>query len=210
MQGRFCRLEPIDERYAADLHASNSRDEEGRSWTYLPYGPFATEEDYRRWLKTTCFDSDPLFHVILGPDGRGRGVAAYMRIVPSMGCIEVGHVHFSPLLQRTPAATEAMYLMMKRTFELGYRRYEWKCDALNEPSRSAAQRLGFSFEGVFRQAVVYKGRNRDTSWYAATDEDWPALAPAFETWLAPSNFDAAGRQKVSLSELTRPLLVRRG
>jgi hypothetical protein len=138
------------------------------------------------------------------------GVASYLRISPSAGAIEVGHIHFSPLLQNTPAATEAMFLMMRRVFELGYRRYEWKCDALNAPSRRAAQRLGFSFEGVFRQAIVVKGRSRDTAWYACIDREWPSLREAFERWLDPSNFDEEGRQRVSLSSLTDPILVARG
>ena len=138
------------------------------------------------------------------------GVASYLRISPSAGAIEVGHIHFSPLLQHTPSATEAMYLMMRRVFELGYRRYEWKCDALNAPSRRAAQRLGFSYEGVFRQAIVVKGRNRDTAWYACIDHEWPALREAYERWLDPANFDEQGRQRVSLSSLTGPILVARG
>jgi RimJ/RimL family protein N-acetyltransferase len=136
------------------------------------------------------------------------GVASYLRIDRPVGSIEVGHLRFSSLLQQTPAATEAMYLMMRHAFALGYRRYEWKCDALNAPSRAAAARLGLSFEGVFRQAVVYKGRNRDTAWFAATDRDWAALAPAFERWLDPANFDAQGRQRLRLSDLTASLLAR--
>ncbi len=139
---------------------------------------------------------------------RAVGLASYLRIDPYAGSIEVGHLRFSSLLQRTPAATEAMVLMMRHAFGLGYRRYEWKCDALNAPSRAAALRLGLSFEGIFRQAVVIKGRNRDTAWFAATDRDWPALADAFERWLAPANFDAAGRQRVRLADLTAPLLMR--
>jgi RimJ/RimL family protein N-acetyltransferase len=209
MRGRFCRVEPIEERHAADLHAANSLHPDARSWTYLPYGPFATAVEYSDWLRRTCLGTDPLFYAVVEATGRAAGVAAYLRIEPANGSIEVGHIHFSPLLQRTPAATEAMYLMMKGAFDLGYRRYEWKCDALNAPSRVAAQRLGLSFEGIFRQATVYKGRNRDTAWYAATDKEWPALAQAFETWLAPANFDATGRQRVRLTELTRPLLVNR-
>jgi RimJ/RimL family protein N-acetyltransferase len=209
MRGRFCRVEPIEERHAADLHATNSLHPDARSWTYLPYGPFATAEEYSDWLRRTCLGADPWFYAVVDATGRAAGVAAYLRIEPTNGSIEVGHIHFSPLLQRTPVATEAMYLMMKGAFDLGYRRYEWKCDALNAPSRVAAQRLGLSFEGIFRQATIYKGRNRDTAWYAATDKDWPALAKAFETWLAPANFDATGRQRVRLTELTRPLLVNR-
>jgi RimJ/RimL family protein N-acetyltransferase len=133
-----------------------------------------------------------------------------MRIDPRNGAIEVGNLNFSPLLQRKPAATEAMYLMMKRAFELGYRRYEWKCDSLNAPSRAAAQRLGFSYEGIFRQASVYKDRSRDTAWYAMIDSEWPELDKAFRRWLDPANFDAQGRQRDRLSELTAPVLKQRG
>ena len=137
------------------------------------------------------------------------GVASYLRIDPVAGSIEVGHINYSPKLQRTVAATEAMYLMMRRAFELGYRRYEWKCDSLNAPSRAAAQRYGFSFEGTFRQAWVYKGRSRDSAWFSIIDTEWPALREAFERWLAPENFDAAGQQRVSLASLTAPLLKTR-
>ncbi|WP_437799682.1 GNAT family N-acetyltransferase [Sorangium sp. So ce693] len=202
--GRTCRLEPIDpERHAADLHAANLTDAEGRGWTYLPYGPFATLSDYHAWMDATCLGDDPLFHAIVdATTGRAIGVAAYLRIDPKNGVIEVGHLRYSPLLQRTPAATEAMYLMMRRAFdELGYRRYEWKCDALNAGSRAAATRLGFRFEGVFRQAAVVKGRTRDTAWHAIIDKEWPAAKAAFERWLDPSNFDDAGRQRQSLSAL---------
>jgi RimJ/RimL family protein N-acetyltransferase len=129
-----------------------------------------------------------------------------MRIDSAHGVVEVGHLNYSPLLQRKPAATEAMYLMMKRAFDLGYRRYEWKCDSLNARSRAAAQRLGFSYEGVFRQATIYKGRSRDSAWFSIIDKEWPALRAAFERWLAPGNFDENGRQRVALSALTEPLL----
>jgi RimJ/RimL family protein N-acetyltransferase len=211
IEGRYARVVPVDEQFASDLYSAHLQDPDGRIWTYLPYGPFTTGDEYRHWMQATCFGADPMFHVIIDrTTGRAAGVAAYMRISPSSGVIEVGHVCFSPPLQRGRCATDAMYLMMKRAFDLGYRRYEWKCDALNAPSRRAAQRLGFSFEGIFRQATVYKGRNRDTAWYAAIDSDWPALDRAFQLWLDPSNFDAAGRQRSRLSDLTRPLLVALG
>jgi RimJ/RimL family protein N-acetyltransferase len=206
MVGRHARLEPLDpDRHAADLHAANLTDKENRIWTYLAYGPFATIEDYRAWMKTTALGEDPLFHAIVDlTTGRATGVASYLRIDPPVGVIEVGHINYSPLLQKTRAATEAMFLMMVRVFdELGYRRYEWKCDALNAPSRAAAERLGFAFEGVFRQATIYKGRNRDTAWYSITDRDWPTVKRAFERWLDPTNFDAEGRQRQSLSALMR-------
>lgn len=211
MQGRYCRLEVLNpERHARDLFEANALDKDGRNWTYLFQEPFEQFDDYLKWMQDTCLGSDPLFWAILdNVSGRAIGVASYLRITPSAGSIEVGNINFSPLLQKTPAATEAMYLMMKRIFEVGYRRYEWKCDALNRPSRQAALRLGFSYEGIFRQALVYKGRNRDTAWYAVIDKAWPALEQAFVTWLDPENFEN-GRQKQRLSDLTATVLVSRG
>ena len=206
MEGTFCRIEPIDPaRHAAALHAANLSDTEGRIWTYLPYGPFDDIDHYRGWMTAACLGEDPLFHAIVDKRaGTAAGVASYLRIDPGAGVIEVGHINYAPPLQRTIAASEAMYLMMVRVFdELGYRRYEWKCDALNAPSRAAAERLGFRYEGLFRQATVYKGRNRDTAWYAMTDKDWPAIKAAFQAWLAPENFDGTGRQRTRLSELMR-------
>src|SRR3954452_21556915 len=162
-------------------------------------------------MSTNCLGEDPLFFAIVDRAlGQPAGVASHLMIAPAGGSIEVGHIHYSPRLQRTPAATEAMYLLMERAFELGYRRYEWKCDALNAASRAAAQRLGFSFEGIFRQATVYKDRNRDTAWYAAIDAEWPALREAFLTWLDPGNFADEGRQRTRLTERTQTLLKRRG
>ena len=179
-----------------ELYAAAAHDPDGRTWTYLPYGPPANEDEYRRWLAGSCLGDDPLFFVLVDlATERAVGQASYLNIKPGQGSIEVGHVYFSPLAQRTRVATEAMYLMMRRVFELGYRRYEWKCDALNAPSRAAAERFGFSYEGLFRQATVVKGRNRDTAWYSAIDSEWPALAAAFEQWLAPENFDANGQQR---------------
>lgn len=212
MVGRFCRLEPLDpERHAAALFAALTVDDEARSWTYLPYGPFRTLSDYCAWMNASCLGDDPLFFAIIDlVDEQPAGLASYLRFIPDSGSIEVGHIHYAPRLQRSPAATEAMYLMMQRAFVLGYRRYEWKCDALNAPSRAAAQRLGFSFEGIFRQATVYKGRSRDTAWYAAIDGEWPALREAFQTWLADENFDAQGRQRTRLADLTRSLLAQAG
>jgi RimJ/RimL family protein N-acetyltransferase len=212
IDGRTCRLEPLDAaRHGAALHSGNLLDRDHRNWTYLPYGPFLRLDDYLAWLRGVAGKDDPQFFAIVD---RGTeqavGVASYLRIDPAAGSIEVGHINYSPRLQRTIAATEAMYLMMRRAFELGYRRYEWKCNALNAPSRTAAQRLGFSYEGVFRQATVAKGRNRDTAWYAMIDREWPAIDRAFTRWLDPANFDAEGRQRTSLSELTAPLLVSRG
>lgn len=212
LEGRTCRLEPLDpERHAEALFAANRHESDGRAWTYLPYGPFATFDAYLEWVQRVASGSDPLFFAIVDLSRGGpTGVASYLRIQPEIGSIEVGHLHFSPLLQGTVAATEAMFLMMSRAFELGYRRYEWKCDALNAPSRLAARRLGFTFEGVFRQATVVKGRNRDTAWYAVIDRDWPALDAAFREWLRSENFDKQGRQRSRLSDLTARVLERVG
>jgi len=203
MTGRLCHLERLDpERHAGELFETNSHDTEHRNWTYLPYGPFETLADYRAWMEAECLGDDPMFHAIIDADtGHAVGVATFMRIKPAAGSIEVGHINYSPLLQSRPAATEAMYLMMRRAFELGYRRYEWKCDALNEKSCAAARRLGFSYEGTFRQATVVKGRNRDTAWFSVIDSEWPALKAAFESWLEPGNFDEQGRQKKRLNNL---------
>jgi len=206
MAGRWCRLEPLDPaRHVDDLHRANQADEQGRMWTYLPYGPFDSLPSYCAWLERVAGREDPMFFAIIDGQGRAVGAASFLRVNPTAGSVEVGHLAFSPALQSTTAATEAMVLMMRTAFdELGYRRYEWKCDCLNAASRRAAQRLGFVYEGTFRQAVVVKGRNRDTAWFSITDAEWPRLAAAFERWLAPDNFDAAGRQRLVLSELTRP------
>ena len=203
--GRTCRIEVLDPiRHAADLHAANILEPTGRNWTYLPYGPFTELAAYRAWADAAAAGGDPLFHAIVDlPTGKAVGVASLMRINPAVGSIEVGHINYSPLLQRTVAATEAMYLLMKRCFDMGYRRYEWKCDSLNAPSKAAAVRLGFRYEGHFRQATIYKGRNRDTDWFSILDSEWPRLKTAFETWLKPDNFDAGGEQRQSLSALTK-------
>ncbi len=202
MEGTFCRVEPLDvDRHASSLFKAFLMDEDQRNWTYLPYGPFETESDLHEWMVTSCLGSDPLFHAIVdNQTAKAVGLASYLRIDPAVGVIETGHIHLSPLLQRRPAATEAMFLMMRRVFsELGYRRYEWKCDALNARSRRAAERLGFRFEGIFRQATIYKGRNRDTAWYSILDGEWPLLEQALCQWLDPENFDERGQQKVSLT-----------
>jgi RimJ/RimL family protein N-acetyltransferase len=204
MQGRFCRVEALDPaRHGEELFAANQLDVQGRNWTYLSVGPFKGFEDYRAWLEKVAAQDDPLFHTIVDlATGKAVGTAAYMRIVPVHGVIEIGFINYSPLLQRKAAATEAMFLMMSRVFdELGYRRYEWKCDSLNAASRAAAARLGFQYEGHFRQAVVNKGRNRDTDWFSILDSEWPTLKRAYEAWLAPGNFDETGRQRATLQAL---------
>jgi RimJ/RimL family protein N-acetyltransferase len=209
LSGRYCHLEPLNSKqHAADLFAANALDVEGENWTYLPYGPFDSFSTYKSWIDQYCTSSDPLFFAIVSnKTGKAVGVASYLRIDPANGSIEVGHLNFSPLMQQTPVATEAMWLMMREAFSLGFRRYEWKCNSLNVPSRSAARRLGLSFEGIFRQAAVIKGQNRDTAWYATIDKEWPALNEAFQNWLSPTNFDDEGKQRISLSKLTDPLLV---
>jgi RimJ/RimL family protein N-acetyltransferase len=207
MAGRFCRVEPLDlDRHAADLFAANGTAADDRNWTYLPHGPYSAFEPYRASLVAAINRDRALAHAIIaGDSGRAVGVANYLAIDPSNGTIEVGGINYSPLLQRKPAATEAMYLMMRRVFdELGYRRYEWKCDSLNAPSRAAALRLGFRYEGLFRQAVVYKERSRDTAWYSVIDREWPVLRAAFERWLDPSNFDAEGHQRAPLASFRPP------
>lgn len=200
MQGRHGRVEPLDPRaHAAELWRAFGHDVEGRNWTYLPYGPFADPAAFRAWLEDVAAGDDPLFHTIIGEGSGPAGLAAYLRINPDGGTIEIGHIHLSPLVQRRPVATEAIHLMMARVFDgLGYRRFEWKCDALNAPSRAAALRLGFAFEGVFRQAAVVKGRNRDTAWYSILDGEWPTRDRAFRAWLDPANFDDQGRQRQGL------------
>lgn len=204
MVGRLCRLEPFDTaRHAAGLFDAWAADVEGRNWTYLAYGPFASAAEFAACADAQFRGEDPQFHTILEAAGdRPVGVASFLRIDPPAGVMEVGHIHFSPAMQGRPIATEAMALMMARAFDdLGYRRYEWKCDALNAPSRRAAERLGFTYEGTFRQATVYKGRNRDTAWYSVLDSEWPALKAGFEAWLDPANFDEHGRQRRRLEEL---------
>ena len=206
LPGRHVRLERLEaDLHAADLHRAMAGHD--GLWDYMPYGPFEPDT-YYRWARDTEGRDDPVFYALRDvPTGLCGGVASYLRITPEAGTIEVGHICIAPELQRGRAATEAMYLMMRWAFEAGYRRYEWKCNALNLPSRRAAERLGFSFEGVFRQAAVVKGRNRDTAWFACIDADWPALRGCFEDWLAPGNFDAEGQQKVRLSDLTRAVRV---
>lgn len=205
MAGRYVRLERLDPaRHAADLWAAWAGAD--ALWDYLPYGPFHDAAACAAHVAALAAKADCVFYALCDPDtGRAGGVAAWLRIDPAAGSIEVGHICLGPTLQRTPAATEAMVLMMGWAFDAGYRRHEWKCDALNLPSRRAAARLGMAFEGVFRQAAVVKGRNRDTAWFAVIDRDWPALRAAFDAWLAPANFDDGGRQRVALRDLTAPL-----
>jgi RimJ/RimL family protein N-acetyltransferase len=201
LEGRFGRLEKLDtERHGAALWQGVKDD--NATWAYMGYGPFADAAAFSAWLAERPKLEDPYSYAIMAPDGRALGIATLMEIRPAMRVIEVGNIVYAPPLQRTALATEAQYLLARYVFEtLGYRRYEWKCNALNASSRRAAQRFGFTFEGLFRQHQIVKGRNRDTAWFAMLDAEWPARKVAFERWLAPDNFDAAGRQKLSLSAL---------
>ncbi|MEM7241422.1 MAG: GNAT family protein [Pseudomonadota bacterium] len=204
IDGAYARLEVMQAKaHAADLHAANIADKDGEIWTYLPYGPFKTEKTYRDWMNGFEGSTDPVFFAIYDKETKAfGGVASYLRIKPNDGSIEVGHINFAPRLQKTRAATEAIFLMMDWAFAQGYRRFEWKCDALNSGSMAAARRFGFFYEGTFRQATMYKGRNRDTAWFAVIDKDWDALKQAYQVWLDPKNFDEDGRQIKRLSELT--------
>ncbi|MFD7028371.1 GNAT family N-acetyltransferase [Streptomyces sp. NPDC059917] len=204
LDGAYCRLEPLDaDRHAADLFAAYSSAPDDRDWTYMFTGSFQDAQGFRRHTEEAAASSDPRHYAVIDLDrGTAVGTLALMRQDPEMGVVEVGSVMFSPLMKRSPLSTEAQFLAMRYVFdELGYRRYEWKCDSLNAPSRTTAQRLGFTFEGVFRQAVVYKGRNRDTAWFSVIDGEWPANKRVLESWLSPDNFDAGGVQRRSLAEV---------
>ena len=201
MLGQYTRVEPLRiADHAQDLFIANQYDKTGEDWTYLGYGPFESFTDYVAWLETVCESEDPMFWAYIDSNtDRAVGLGSYLRINPKVGSIEVGHLRFSPLMQRTVLATEAMFLKMELAFSLGYRRYEWKCDALNIPSKRAAERLGFKFEGVFRQATHYRGRNRDTAWFSIIDKEWPVVKAAHKEWLNPSNFDGRRVQQKPLS-----------
>ena len=207
LQGRYCRIEPLNAaRHARDIFEAQAADTDGARWTYLFTDRTTDFAEYEKWALGAEGSRDPQFYAIVdAATGRAVGSCTYMRIEPKHGVIEIGNIYFSPRLGRTRAATEAMYLLMANAFELGYRRYEWKCDSCNLPSRAAATRFGFTYEGLFRQAIVNKGRNRDTTWFAIIDRDWNGgLREAYLRWLEPANFDAAGAQKLKLSELTAP------
>ena len=204
MVGRYCRLEPVNvQRHAAELFTAYMEAPDGRDWTYLSAERPQNQEAFHAYLAKLEKSDDPLHFTIVDTEaGTAVGTAALMRIEPAHGVIEVGSITFSARLKKTRAATESMYLMMRRAFdELGYRRYEWKCDSLNAPSRAAAARYGFTFEGIFRKAIVYKERSRDTAWYSITVDEWPRVRAAFEAWLDPANFSANGKQKRRLADL---------
>jgi RimJ/RimL family protein N-acetyltransferase len=212
LRGSHVLLRPVDAAGdAASLYrASHPPEGDERIWTYLPYGPYENTEALARMLLEAAASEDPLFFAVAPlPEERPLGIASYLRITPDEGAIEIGHIWFGTPLQRTVAATEAIFLLARHAFDdLGYRRLEWKCNALNEASRNAAERFGFTFEGVFRRHQVVKGRNRDTAWYSIVDDEWPPIRAAFESWLAPDNFDAHGRQRTSLRKLTAALTSR--
>jgi RimJ/RimL family protein N-acetyltransferase len=202
--GTHVCLRPLRLPYDVEplFRASHPPAADATLWTYLPYGPFPDAAAMAAHLERQAVSHDPLFFALVPTDAPPAGVASLMRITPEHGVIEIGHIWFGAPLRRTSAATETVYLLARSVFEeLGYRRLEWKCDALNAPSRRAAERFGFTFEGVFRQHQVTKGRNRDTAWYALLDGEWPRAAAAYRAWLAPENFDCAGRQRQSLADL---------
>ena len=210
IEGKLVDLKPlIASEFAEELFISNAIDKEGINWAYLPYGPFDSQVDYAKWIKSFEEGDDPIFFAVISKKlKKAIGIASFLRINPTKGLIEVGHINYSPLLQKTTEATEAMFLMMKWVFDNGYRRYEWKCNALNLKSRRAAQRLGFSYEGVFRQMTISKGRNRDTAWFAIIDKEWAEIEKCFDQFLSESNFDNNGKSKVSLTSLTESLLYK--
>ncbi|CAB3747640.1 GNAT family N-acetyltransferase [Paraburkholderia solisilvae] len=204
LTGRYCRLEHVSaEQHANELYDAYQQAGDARDWTYLSVGPFDSFDAYRAHLTRIAASADPFHYTVIDlATGKAVGTLALMRIDAVHGVIEVGFVTYSRLLQKTRAGTEAIFLLMRHAFDtLGYRRFEWKCDALNAPSRAAALRYGFTFEGIFRQAIVYRGRNRDTAWFSIIDGEWPAIRTAFDAWLEPANFDAHGVQVRKLADL---------
>jgi RimJ/RimL family protein N-acetyltransferase len=203
LEGRYGRVEKLAARHGADLWRAYAGHD--HMWTYMStYGPFADETEFGKWFESRLPLEDPYSYAVVDRAGHALGIATLMEIRPAMRVIEVGHIAYSPALQRTPLGTEAQYLLARYAFEtLGYRRYEWKCNALNAASRRAALRYGFVYEGTFRQHLIAKGRNRDNAWFSMLDSEWPVRRAAFERWLAPENFDAQGRQRIGLSELNR-------
>ena len=209
LEGRYAWLDPLDpDRHGDDLHTAASPPDRAARFRYMPELPPDARESFDPWLAGSAQSPDPLFFAVIDrATGRAEGWQTFLRITPVHRCIEIGNIYWGPRIAGTRVATEAMYLFAVYALEtLGYRRYEWKCDALNAPSRRAALRFGLTYEGHFRRAVVIRGRNRDTSWFSIIDEEWPALKAAYERWLAPENFDAGGRQKTRLSELTAAAL----
>lgn len=211
MEGTYARLEPLSvQKHAAGLWDAYSEDREGHVWTYLPDGPFVSLSQFHKFMREKEPSTDPLFFAIRDiASGKLGGILSFLRMDPEAGSIEVGFITFSPQLQRTKAGTEAIILVARKAFELGYRRFEWKCNALNLASRRAAERYGFSYEGVFRQAAIVKGRNRDTAWFAMVDKEWDRINAAYTRWLDPNNFVSTGREIHSLRDMVAPVLVAR-
>lgn len=200
LTGKHVQLEPLAETHLESLWDAMGADISGAGWTYMVNEPFKDATALRAWIKQASIAEDAVSVAIIDRrNGRALGWASFMRIVPEQACVEVGNIRLSPLMQGTVLSTEAMHLMMSHAFDQGYRRYEWKCDAFNEPSRRAALRLGFTFEGVFRNATIYKSRNRDTAWFSVIESEWPALKVAHRAWLDAANFDSAGKQIRKLS-----------
>ncbi len=210
LEGRTCRLEPLHLRHRDDLFRASSPPDALRRFRYLADAPPASASEMEQWIAKAAASPDPMYWAVIDKrTGRCEGRQSLMRITPAHRVIEIGNIYWGPAISRTPVATEANYLFAKYVFdELGYRRYEWKCDALNAPSRRAAERFGFTYEGTFRRAIINKGRSRDTTWFAMIDEEWPRLKIAYERWLAPGNFDTAGRQIAGLGALTAEALGR--
>jgi len=211
MDGRYARLEPLSvQAHAAGLWDAFAEDQEGVVWDYLPDGPFVSLAQFHKFVRAKAPSEDPLFFAVRDKEsGQLGGFLSFLRIAPEAGSIEVGFITFAPRLQNTKTGTEAVILMARKAFALGYRRFEWKCNALNLASRRAAERYGFSFEGVFRQAAVIKGRNRDTAWFAMVDGEWDRIDAAYTRWLEPRNFVSTGREIHSLRDMTAPVLVSR-
>jgi RimJ/RimL family protein N-acetyltransferase len=204
LQGQYGILEPMNiAKHSCMLYDALTFDNQGESWTYLPYGPFATLKEFQGWLVTLIKNKDTLLYAIINAQTKQViGMVSYINIRPEHGVIEIGDVHFSTLLKRTPLATEAIYLLLHQMFEeLQYRRCEWKCNSLNKASQYAAERFGFKFEGIFRQHYVFKSRNRDTAWFSILDSEWDGLKKKFEKWLNSNNFDSLGHQITRLSEI---------
>jgi RimJ/RimL family protein N-acetyltransferase len=206
LRGHHVTMEPLDAGRHADalFRAAEGAASDPLLWRYLPYGPFDDPDTFREWVRTNSESTDPLFHAVVPTGGEASGQTSFLRIDPAHGAIEIGHIWFGGSIQRSPATTEAIFLLASHAFDgLGYRRLEWKCNARNARSRAAAERLGFTYEGTFRNHTVVRDRNRDTAWYSIIDEEWPGVRDAFQAWLSPDNFDANGTQIRSLTELRR-------
>ena len=205
LEGRYVRLEPLSmQRHTAPLYTAQASGDD-RLWLYMGSGPFTDEAEFREYVGKMAASNDPLAYAVVPTGGEPAGIVTYLRIEPTTGSIEIGHIWYGASIQRSPVSTEVVYLLAKHAFDdLGYRRFEWKCHNRNERSKRAAVRFGFTFEGVFRNHMIVRGRNRDTAWFSITSEEWPAIRDAFEAWLVPANFDASGQQIRSLEAIRTP------